>query len=327
MAGGGEPRGTSRARWRREVAALVGALAMSVGCQSNLEQFVGYSRGAHTDPGRMDAAGFTDASVDAGRALLGDSGLDANVESPMRQDAAGIHAFEGGAGLVDAQVEGGIDATARNQDWPFTEVRETQPRDGGDEVPVDDGVAIQLDGDVTEWVNSSWLDLAYRTDFGAVIGKRTELAAVCAWREWRGHLFLAVVVRDDVHDNSRGGYDIWKGDSVQVAFDVDQGRLPYDWEYGFALVGGEVTVHRWLASDAQLTAKFPAAVRRWGDITVYEVQFAPGNVQLDAFEGAALGVSVALNESDEGERTLALELAPGIVQSEKSKAGFVRLTW
>jgi hypothetical protein len=300
---------------------------LSVGCQARLEQFVGHNRRAGTDPERGDAAGFTDASADAGRARWGDSGLDADVEPPMRQDAAAINAAEAGAEVVDAQVEGGLDAMAHDQDWPFTEVRQAPPRDGGHGVTVDAGVAIHLDGDVADWVNSSWLDLAYQTDFGAITGKRTELAAVCAWREWRGHLFLAVVVRDDVHDNTRGGYDIWRGDSVQVAFDVDQGRLPYDWEYGFALVGGAVTVHRWLASDAQLTAKFPAAIRRWGDITVYEVEFAPENVQLDAFESAGLGVSVALNESDEGERTLALELAPGIVQSEKSKAAFVRLTW
>lgn len=276
----------------------------------------------------MDASGPADAGAEAGAPDLVDaSGAeDAEVQSPIPPDAATVDAGETGGAFVDAIVHG-PDAMVHHQDWPFAEATDGGTADAGQELSVDHGTAIDVDGDVGEWVNSSWTPLTHRRAFSETIHYDSELAAVCAWRQWDGHLFLALVVRDDVHDNTYGGYDIWKGDSVQVAFDVGQGRHPYDWEYGFALVDGEVEVHRWLASDARLTSQFPAAIRRWGDTTVYEVGFSPESLQLETFDGARIEVSLALNESDHGERALALELAPGIVQPEKSKADFMRLTW
>lgn len=332
MAAGYAPRALHRTHVGRWVWVLWGAPGV-LSCETTLGALSPEIDAGHADAGSGDGGRGFDAgnppSHDAG--ALGDAQASSVVGDAALPDAAvtrdaGV-VGDGAVGELDAGdaaalFDGGRDAAVVNsQAWPLSDAGSG---DAGGAASTEAGAVI-VDGDISEWPRGIWTELPHLVEF-AQAGGSSELRATCAWQVHAGNLFLAVVVRDDVHENSFGGFDIWQGDSVQVAFDVGEGRSPYDWEYGVALVNGEVEVHRWLSTDADLD-HFPAAVSRWGDVTVYEMQFAPVRLGLTSLDAAAVRASVAVNESDDNQRTRALELTPGIVETEKSKAAFVKLSW
>jgi hypothetical protein len=321
----------------------LGVPCILAACQSRLGSFVGRNQGLDASPRAAVSDGGVPSGLDAG----GDGGISAGDASTSGAVGGSFDGGDAGGAGPDGAVrtsdaasrwsqdaaldagargDGGRDASTENsQAWPLGDSRDAGKGDAGGSVATGTGAAVVIDGDISEWPRGIWTELSHRLDFAEAA--TTELAAACAWQMSDDELFLAVVVRDDVHHNEHGGFDIWKGDSLQVAFDVGQSRLPYDWEYGVALIDGELEVHRWLSSDAALGKTFPAAVVRWGDITVYELRFVSARLGVTSFEEALVRASVAINESDGYERTAALELAPGIVEPEKSKAEFVTLTW
>lgn len=330
---------STRRRWL--TVWVTSVCCLSAACQMQLGSLGGGvldapEAGAHaSDAGRELDAGRESASVDA--SVSSDAGVrDAatarvGIDAGSR-DAAVDHddsAPSDASTMVDAAVhrDSATDAGDDSQAWPLDEARGSIAGDAGAELFVGSGVAVIVDGDISEWPRGAWTELGHRVSFVNEAGASGEFDAVCGWQVTGEDLFLAVVVRDDRHDNEHGGFDIWKGDSLQVAFDVGQGRSPYDWEYGAALVSGQTEVHRWLRSDAVLNEQFSAAVTRRGEVTVYELRFTPTHLAIPSFEGVSLRVSVAVNESDGYERTGAVELAPGLVETEKTKAEFVTLTW
>lgn len=334
MAVGYATRALHREHVRRSVWVLMGA-PCALACETTLGGLAAQVDASAREAGGQSFASVGDArdSVDAGTfGNVGDAGASAVLDGAVLDGAVLDGAISVDAGAVGAAVEldaadeaglpaGEVDAAVvHSQAWPLTDAGLDAGAGESTDAP-----AVVIDGDISEWPRGIWTELQHRVEFTQP-ARSSELRATCAWQVRGSNLFLAVVVRDDIHDNAFGGFDIWKGDSVQVAFDVGEDRSPYDWEYGVALVNGSVHVHRWLSSDAKLD-HFPAAVTRWGDVTVYEVQFAAPRLGLTSFDTALVRGSVAVNESDGNDRVSALELAPGIVESEKSKTAFVQLPW
>lgn len=311
----GTGRGVLRNGSRRTV---FGALVLGMACEPRLGQFVGRNGPARDAAVEADLDGAAGFGARDGSALDESAPRDAGGEDASRGTSLTRDASQGAG--ADAATDAGAleDASPTRLEWPL-DGAVTAGDAGIHAIPVAAATPV-VDGELTDWVNSDWSSLSHAVFFAQSRDASQELRASCAWAFDGAALYLAVIVRDDQHYNRFDGYDIWQGDSVQVAFDAGQGRLPYDWEYGVAGLEGHVESHRWLASDAKQPPYLSAAVRREGDLTTYEFAFEPESLELRHMGDVPLRVSVAVNDSDDGARALALELAPGIVEAKSSRA-------
>lgn len=189
---------------------------------------------------------------------------------------------------------------------------------------------IVIDGDLSEWSSDEWVMMSHRSTMStdASPGMDKDFSATLALRWTAEALYLAVMVLDDVHDNTHSGFELWNGDSLQVAFDTGAGRHPYDWEYGFALTTeGEAEARSWLPESSEVTQQaMDFTVRRFEGATVYEIAFEPIHLGAVGFP-SDVRLSAAVNESDGSSRVAALELVQGIVSDPKTAEEFVPLRW
>ncbi len=130
--------------------------------------------------------------------------------------------------------------------------------------------------------------------------------ACAAWSD--AALWLAVEVADDTHSNGEGDDTLWRGDSVQLAVDVDAdggdgGYDDDDAEWTVALVNG---VSRIRAEHGDRPAT--GVVRREGERTVYELRVPLAGLQA----GRSLRASFLVNEADGAGREGWLEWTAGI---------------
>ncbi|MCZ7648160.1 MAG: PQQ-binding-like beta-propeller repeat protein [Planctomycetota bacterium] len=135
------------------------------------------------------------------------------------------------------------------------------------------------------------------------------------------NLYLAFVVRDDVHANPRDGGNCWNGDSLQLAFDMEQEEVSRhrgdDFELGFALNDkGQLQKWRWVERSFYVMKALEA------DPKVLEAQ---AKEQI-GFEKALEGLQAQVARDEAGKRTvyeLALPLAYLNLKSEPGrKFGF-----
>src|SRR5690606_31559015 len=140
-----------------------------------------------------------------------------------------------------------------------------------------------------------WLLLSHRSSMGTEASRATaeDFSATLALRWTADALYLAVMVLDDVHYNNHSGFDLWNGDSLQVAFDAGEERHPYDWEYGFALNSEGAEAHSWWPDNSEITQDMTFAVSRYDGATVYEVAFEPDHLGTAEFP-LSLRLSVAV---------------------------------
>jgi hypothetical protein len=177
--------------------------------------------------------------------------------------------------------------------------------------------AVSVDGDLGEWAGATFTALPeWRGTEPLGPGDlQAELAA--AWSP--AGLWLAVRVRDDVHDNPHPAPDAWQGDGVQVAFDVGQsGGVGYDGvddhELSFARgdPGGAPRAHRH-AGPGGASDDFEVRTSRVGDLTLYEIRIAASALPSASLrEGVALGFSALVNDADGAGRVGWLEWTSGI---------------
>jgi hypothetical protein len=169
---------------------------------------------------------------------------------------------------------------------------------------------ITIDGDLEDWEG-----VPARTLSPVAGGRSRQVAgdADCsAWCQlaWDERcLYFACRVRDDTFQQHRIGADIWREDSVQVAFDPlhNAAESPHgygadDYEYGFALTPEGPQVWRWYAAGRRRTGRVRSvrlAIERMGDETIYEAaipwrELAP----MPRRAGHRFGVAVQVNDED-----------------------------
>lgn len=151
-------------------------------------------------------------------------------------------------------------------------------------------------------------------------------------------LHLLVQVTDDQHQQSKSAAEMWREDSLQIAFDVDADQ-PWQPNAGYGFnghrvssygVGGhpqQVMTWRWLYSMPSLPADMPeprlqAHLERKGNLTTYEITFPWSILGLSAppRPGTSIGFALAVNDLDgEGPRH-GLRLFNGIVETQDPRS-------
>jgi len=159
-----------------------------------------------------------------------------------------------------------------------------------------------------------------------------------AWN--RSGLKMRVTVKKDgFHPETSGIMNLWKGDSLQVAFDTTknaaaatQGYDDEDFEYDLASFKGKPVVYRRIASLAYhdslhkplgLVEDVQLAIETHPGETVYTMNFAPQAVSpFRLGKGESMRLSVGANLGDGKGRYGALALTPGLISAKKHPYDF-----
>lgn len=294
---------------------------------------------AQTPDAWVSLTSFRDAGVAPDAALVSDeaervrdAGLlpvdAAEVAVADKRDAAlHVEMDAQGAAHPDAGSAAAVDAGVGSRAWVFAVATAFQHDDEAAlTIPMLPAANVTIDGDNSEWSDQGWVSIATPDSSIGEPESAQDLSAVAAFRWDAARLYMIVVVMDELHVNEAAGFDIWGGDSVQVAFDVGHGGAPYDWEYGFATTSHGLIAHRWREGDADLSEEMAFAVRRYAGLTVYELAFEPQHLGVNEFPTEVLRLSLAVNDNDGTQRSAALELVQGIV-GYKSAARFASAEW
>ena len=159
-----------------------------------------------------------------------------------------------------------------------------------------------------------------------------------AWNR-SGLMMRAVVEKDGFHPGGENVMNLWKGDSLQIAFDTMKnaqkmaiGYDDEDFEYDLAMFNGRPTVFRRKASLAYhdslhkplgVVEDVALDIAHEGRRTIYTIKFSPQAVspfRLDRGESMRFAVLANLNDGET--RYGALETAPGILVKGKWPYGF-----
>ncbi|HQP35334.1 MAG TPA: sugar-binding protein [Polyangiaceae bacterium] len=181
--------------------------------------------------------------------------------------------------------------------------------------------AIQVDGDLGDWSGASWETLSSPKDYAVIsgtAGDASDLSVKFASSWVADALYLAVEVTDDAHENADPAETMWRGDSLQVAFDVGRnGGAAYDttddYEFGWSLAGGAKLTHTWYAPAGSTSTPGPFAVVREGTKTRYEVRIDAAAIGKTSIQsGLVVGFGLLVNDNDGAGREGYVHWADGI---------------
>ena len=174
---------------------------------------------------------------------------------------------------------------------------------------------IGLNGDVADFGSDGWIALQPSDWQGdAPLGAGDlEVRAAARWSS-RG-FFFAFEVTDERHDNDRPDEQLWQGDSIQLAFDVDgaggNGYAADDSEINFALARGGPRYFRFQGAGGP--ADYGTMISRQGNVTLYEVYVGHAALGMSAPQaGGQLRLSFLVNDADGSGRAGWSEWTPGI---------------
>lgn len=177
---------------------------------------------------------------------------------------------------------------------------------------------IVIDGDLSDWKFSEPIPLLCDNQISAENGyvwtpENLSGMAEFVWDDKA--LYLAVMVKDDVHDARTTGDKTAEGDSLRVAFhpmnraEGEDGKA-FEWIIGAAAPGGGSGRHTLYRPEsrsgglrsghlARDSSVYEVAVKRDGDITCYEVRIPWSETGLSgATIGTKAGLSMQLIDSD-----------------------------
>lgn len=188
---------------------------------------------------------------------------------------------------------------------------------------------VEVDGDLSDWQDAFPFHLRSSAQNAGGYHDPDNLEAT-AYVKWADDgLYVAAVVRDDIHKQSENASNLWKNDSVQASLDpLDDGGSPYgpdDVEWGFALTDDGQKLTNVFSSSApnpngDISGRVPfAAVRdETAKRTIYEMKFPSSFVRdLRPAEGARIALNVAVNDADlQNGRDDFIQWTPGTADSK-----------
>lgn len=186
-----------------------------------------------------------------------------------------------------------------------------------------------LDGKLTGFPAGSFQEIPDRSNLPE--NPENPLTASYAVAADTRHLYLAVRVHDKVLQGGKNAESLWRGDSVQVDFDLSDGsRSVRTVQFGFGLIDGTPTAFRFRTLPAEdivpayRVGKAPAGVqiqiRREGTETLYEAAIPVEAIhpQFSLRPGMRLGFSILVNQNDGTGRLGFLQWSSGIGSTQNS---------
>lgn len=291
-----------------------------------------------------DGDGDIDAGLDAGSdadsdlSVIIDASRDADDDADVTIEADADEEVDADAEtLTDADSDadaddGGIDGDVDEPDCPEL------PTNTATELFAAESDTIVVDGSLDDWNVDEAYELRAPGDFFC-IPPETDCAdtpedctALIALRWNADALYLAVAVTDDVHENGESGVALYRGDSIQVGFDMELDRTvdhynDDDREFGWALTDSGVASFRW---QPEQTEPFSGAgfVAPLPTMLVYEIELPrselghPSPFRADE----QFGFAFMVNDNDGDDRTGFLEWSEGLGWGPKDPSSFGTLT-
>lgn len=187
-----------------------------------------------------------------------------------------------------------------------------------------------LDGKLTGFPADSFQEIPDRSNLPE--NPENPLTASYAVAADMRHLYLAVRVRDKILQGGKNAESLWRGDSVQVDFDLSDGSQSVRTvQFGFGLIDGTPTAFRYRTLPAEdivpayRVGKAPAGVRiqirREGTETLYEAAIPVEAIhpQFSLRPGMRLGFSILVNQNDGTGRLGFLQWSSGIGRTQNSQ--------
>ena len=153
------------------------------------------------------------------------------------------------------------------------------------------------------------------------------------------YLYVAAVIQDDIHAQPFEGWELWRGDSIQIGLDPlnEENTVAYSGnqqEFGFALTDdGRAIAYKWHCRRGQRPQKMPGAkvtIEHNADngVTVYEaavplVELAPFVPEVTR----VIGIGVTVNDNDGDDREVFHETSPGAMTAGKHPAKFMKMVF
>ncbi|HIE09280.1 MAG TPA: hypothetical protein EYP65_05470, partial [Armatimonadetes bacterium] len=179
------------------------------------------------------------------------------------------------------------------------------------------GRPLTIDGDLSDWPEGPQIVLD-GTEGNHIEGWRgpNDLSAKIRLA-WDGSaLYFGAEVVDDVHRQDHEGFDIWRGDCIQIGFDpfldTVRGYDENDVEIGLALTKFGPQAFIWFPKPERPCPEVEVSVKRKGNLTVYEASIPWRLLGVEPSAGFRLAFSLTVNESDTGKFEGWLEWTPGI---------------
>ena len=217
-------------------------------------------------------------------------------------------------------------------DFSFAEYAEKEPK---------------IDGNISsgEW-SGMWVSAYKSADVKSIAGwgGETDISFDAVLQYDEKNLYLAAVVKDDVHFNVETPNRIWSGDSIQFA--IEDGIMMGDavqvpgmesnfTEIGIALANDKPVVYRFKSQDNALPldviTECDCAIKRESGKTIYELaipwtELFRSNYVLD--DSRILGFSMLVNDNDGGGRRGWIEYNSGVGMTKNAmlfgKLNFVK---
>lgn len=179
--------------------------------------------------------------------------------------------------------------------------------------------------------NLSWFDqdafIGIEDRRNLTASKNNPVTAAFAVRTDDENLYFSVKVRDRLQVEGPSVLDLWKGDSIQLDFDLSDGsHKVYTVQFGFALINGKPHSYRYIvlpADDIVPSYKVGpdpvgvvTAIQRDGDMTHYEIKI-PFEAIHPQFRNKLsadrkLGLTVLVNNNDGAGRMGYLQWGDGV---------------
>ena len=201
----------------------------------------------------------------------------------------------------------------------------------------------KIDADLLKWKGRPFIEMKDRSQVQPsdpqIDWKGAEHFSAKVYTAWdERYFYLAADVRDDVHSNCFPAKELYKGDSIQFAFDpladgaviANHPPVKYgkdDVEMGIALTGKGVCIAQWAGENAWTDAEY--AVRRddAAKRTFYEMRISLSALGLSSREGTMFGFNFVIYNDDTGAGSnYWYQLTPGIADG-KNPAAFKKFVF
>lgn len=172
----------------------------------------------------------------------------------------------------------------------------------------------KFDGDITGWEDAYPIYIEAPenpSDINSWSGLNRSLKVLMKWN--KDNIYVMTDVYDAVQNNTFTGYDLWQGDSVQVAIDTlmnglaegkTSGYQDDDYEFGFGLTPKGLETYLYQASDAKTGSiedeQLVSVIRNDKlKLTRYLMKVPGGYMKkVNLANGTKFGFNIAANDAD-----------------------------